>query len=735
MPVLSDTNKERVKYHLAYSASVDAGDLALLEDRMNNVPTATQVVQIGLILDQLDILARFLVSDGTSNNPPGGDYAQQLESRRLLVGDVNRSDITYRNQPYQKRYKTYVDHTNYLALKLGVVNYHNPDHLSSIPFRFIGQQLLGTTGGGGTGTVAGVTSWNGRTGSVFPASGDYTPSFIGALSSSNNLADLASPSAARTNLGVAIGSQVQGFSSLLQAIVNNYAAATDGQVVAKSAGTLIFTTPGGGGGGVSSFNSRVGAVTPFATDYTPSFIGALSTANNLSDLTNVGTARVNLSLVPGTNVQTQSPRLQEIVDLFSAAADGQVIGKSGSSLAYVTPSGGGAGVATFNGRTGAVVPVAGDYTPTFIGALATAQNLNDVPNKPQARSNLGLGIGTNVQAQSALLQAIVDSFSAASNGHTLQKSGSNLVYAAPSAAAGVSSFNTRTGDVVPAAGDYPLAQLSGGRLCLTYSDPWDQSDVSATTLYLMPVIHNRLYLCNAGGTLWTGYSIDYLSPPTITNSGLSANTNYDVFAYWTGSAIALELSAWTNNTTRTDSVTRIMGKWVKAANYTRALLGTIRTNGSIQFTNTVTQRFINNIYNKRPCKLKQADTTSSWTYNTATWRQVRATSTNQVDFVISEPGVSVDLTYTIQCSHGASTFARAAMGIDSTSAVSSDSTTIVSPIQISSTMVVDLKTDAIAVGYHYVAMLEFSSGGNTTTFFGGSGANGEGCKMIGFIEG
>lgn len=735
MPVLSDTNKERVKHHLAYSASVDAGDLALLEDRCNNVPTATQVVRIGIILDQLDLLEKFLVSDVTATNPPGGDYAQELESRRLITGDVNRSDITYKPEEFEKRLKRYIKLTDHLALKLGVVSYHNSAHLDSIPFRFIGQQILGTTSGGGSGSVAGVTSWNGRTGSVFPASGDYTPSFIGALASANNLSDLASTSIARTNLGVAIGSQVQGFSSLLQAIVNNYSAASDGQVVTKSAGSLIFTTPGGGGGGgVNSFNGRVGVVTPLATDYTPTFIGALSAANNLSDLTNVGSARVNLALVPGTNVQAQSARLQEIVDLFSAAADGQVIGKSGSSLAYVTPSGGGAGVATFNGRSGAVVPVAGDYTPTFIGALATAQNLNDVPNKAQARSNMGLGIGTNVQAQSSLLQAIVDSFSAASNGYTLQKSGSNLVYAAPSAAAGVSSFNSRTGDVVPAAGDYPLSQTCGGRLALTYSDPWDQSDNTATTLYLLPVEHSRIYLCNAGGTLWTGYTIDYLSPPSITNSGLSANTNYDVFAYYTGSAVAIELSAWTNNTTRTDSVTRIMGKWVKASNYTRLLLGTVRTNASIQFTNNIAQRFINNIYNKRPYKLKRTDTTASWTYNTSTWRQVRAAATNQVDFVLSEPGVLIDLIYQVYVSTGISTNGWVAIGIDSTTAPHTDSTVYVSPSAGALSIMAAMRTDSLASGYHYAAMLEYSAGGNTSTFFGVSSGF-EICKMVGSIMG
>lgn len=154
---------------------------------------------------------------------------------------------------------------------------------------------------------------------------------------------------ARTNLGLVIGTNVQAFDAELAALAGLTSAA-DSLPYFTGAGTASLTT---------------------LTTY----------ARSLLDDANASTARSTLGLVIGTDVQAQDSELTAIAGLSSAA----------DRLPYYTGSGT-AALATFT---------------------AFARTLVDDASASDARTTLGLVIGTNVQAFDAELSAIAGLTSAA----------------------------------------------------------------------------------------------------------------------------------------------------------------------------------------------------------------------------------------------------------------------------------------------------------------------------------
>ena len=115
---------------------------------------------------------------------------------------------------------------------------------------------------------------------------------------------------------------------------------------------------------VQSVNGRTGVVT-----------GLLDASNNLSDLANATTARTNLSL-GSCAVENVGTGANEVVQLDGSSKLPAVDGSQLTNL------------------------------PTPSGVLTVANNLSDLNNATTARTNLGLAIGTDVQAYDADLTAI-----------------------------------------------------------------------------------------------------------------------------------------------------------------------------------------------------------------------------------------------------------------------------------------------------------------------------------------
>lgn len=112
---------------------------------------------------------------------------------------------------------------------------------------------------------------------------------------------------------------------------------------------------------------------------------------------------------------------------------GQIVGfdVDGKAVAQDAPE---TGVVTFNGRTGAVTPQAGDYTAAQVGA------------RPSTWTPTAAQVGA-LPVQSG------------KSGQLLGFTADNVVGAVNAPATGVTSFKGRTGAVQPASGDYTAAQV------------------------------------------------------------------------------------------------------------------------------------------------------------------------------------------------------------------------------------------------------------------------------------
>lgn len=160
------------------------------------------------------------------------------------------------------------------------------------------------------------------------------------------------------------------------------------------------------------------------------------------------------------------------------------------------------------------------------------------------------------------------------------------------------------------------ASIPGGRLTLTSGTPVTTTDVTgASSIYYAPWVTDVISLWDANW--WRPISF---TQTTLALGTLSSGAVYDVFAYLSGGALALESLAWANSTTRATAVTIQDGRYCKSGDKTRLLLGTFLTTSTTTTEDSQTKRFLINVYNAVPRRLFKASATSSWTYSGTTKR-------------------------------------------------------------------------------------------------------------------
>lgn len=267
-----------------------------------------------------------------------------------------------------------------------------------------------------------------------------------------------------------------------------------------------------------------------------------------------------------------------------------------------------------------------------------------------------------------------------------------------------------------------LLDFNGFRLTPTTATPVVASNVTnATSIYLTPYLHNLISLYD-GAAAWETLASAEI---TISLSGLTADTNYDVFVYNNAGTVTVDtLTAWTNATTRATALVRQDGRWVKSGATTRRYVGTIRISavtGELDWIPypSAAQGSLSiwNMQNRVLIPFRVFEPADTYSYATATWRQANANTNNQMNVVVGLAESLIDVVLTVNAV-ATTNNAAIAMSEDSTTARASENVgLIVSPTQITA---IAKFNKIVPVGYHYYAWLEIGNG-TAVTWIGDSG--------------
>ena len=352
--------------------------------------------------------------------------------------------------------------------------------------------------------------------------------------------------------------------------------------------------------------------------------------------------------------------------------------------------------------------------------------------------------GLSVIGHPASGSATPSAITAVTDGHALRLSGTTLgfgtlatdAYADGSVTAvKLGALNAFTdadpalGDVVPgydtsasANRDFRVDDLlalcppmPGGRLTTVTGNPYGQA--SSSTLYYTPAVHNGMILWD--GTRWRTISFAEVS---MALSGLTINLPYDVFGYLSGGALAIEKLAWASANARATAISLQDGRYCKTGDKTRLYLGTFAPDTAATTKITAAYCGVWNMYHRVRVSLTITDTTNSWTYTTAAWRQVRATAANKVEYVVGLAIDSLDASAHNHASNsGGAMHVGTGIGVNSTSVNSAPIRGGAAATGASNSGWAKWKGLG-AAGYNYLAWLEYSSvTTGTTTWYGDSG--------------
>lgn len=374
--------------------------------------------------------------------------------------------------------------------------------------------------------------------------------------------------------------------------------------------------------------------------------------------------------------------------------------QASSSLGVVTVTG-------FGGGSSGVTLQASGSTVTG-SPFAT---LNVVAQGPLSASIVNAGGGTATLTISGSLSGSgVTVRSSGVDSSTSQMSTLDFINGTVTVVGSVAKVSLPTSQILPTA--------PGLRLTLSSSVPVVTTDApSGSILYYTPYTSGLIWTYDS--SVWAPHLTNEIS---LTLSTLLSGDNYDVFAYWTGSAVALELSnAWASTTTRSDALARQDGVQVKSSDHSRRYIGTIRTTGGTTTEDSKTNRYLYNEYNRvtRFLLATEFSNTANWQYGSTVIRPANNDSRNSFNYVTGDAATILRARVDTSAGGVVSGSGRVGIGIDSTTVNSSTLNTI------HDTLTGNALSGPFAVyrgypglGKHSATWLEWSQSNSNVRFFG-----------------
>lgn len=336
-------------------------------------------------------------------------------------------------------------------------------------------------------------------------------------------------------------------------------------------------------------------------------------------------------------------------------------------------------------------------------------------SSPAGEANVGLDIvNANVNASAAIAWSKLANVSATDKLLGRSTAGAGVIEEITCTSAARSLLDDTTAAAMLVTLGAGTGNLSGGYVTR-----------SGTNLIFLPDKSNRVWLYES--SVWTQKTIPDAGITAACTSLGSASTVYYLYVYDNAGTLTLDLST-TGTTTQN-------GIKVKSGATSRLLIAVCYSDSgsAIKSVNEdASLHNICNVFNKRTVTVYKLDTTSSWTYNSATWRSGNGSSANKVQFV-SDGSVAVRATVHCDGLAAGSSYPFVGVGFDSTTVNSAISGFVSRTSTNAAYSVADYFANAVASGMHDLNWIESAMNTSTVTYYSDTAFDASGFVPMGIV--